>query len=195
MLPPKCDLVLKCQEEDPCQSLIPLPWLPLGDLPPSRPAYCGKTEPINIGLEHTRAPLDTASPQVPTHPWSLGCEDSWKRAKEDWYITRSLYGPEDPFVAPSCPPSSPVHIGNPPAASEPETMFGRKTHVLETPLSGETRCQQEGIPPPIGKRYAAVPKEESLNLFRQMCTFDIIVHSEELAQILYNLFSERLSSK
>jgi hypothetical protein len=101
----------------------------------------------------------------------------------------------NPFAGPSCPPSSPEPTSSLPVQPQPGTMFGKKTPELESRLNGDVPYPPGGIRAPIGKRYAAVPKEETSNLFRQMCTFDIIVHSEELAQILYNLFSERLSSK
>lgn len=178
MLPEKCYLSLEC------------------DSTPKEPLRLDEIrEPISYGLEHAPLALDICSPRDPTPLWSLGSEDSWRKAREDWFITKSSSELQSPAEGYRCPASSPEPIWNRPDQQLPASTYGRKTHVSETPLNGETHCRQGEILPPIGKKYAAVPKEELSNLFRQMCTFDIIVHSEELGQILYNLFSERLASR
>jgi hypothetical protein len=74
-------------------------------------------------------------------------------------------------------------------------MCGRKTPGLENRLNGDVPYPPGGIQAPIGTRYARLPKEELSNLFQQIFMFDIIVHSEELAQILYNHLSEMFESK
>jgi hypothetical protein len=126
---------------------------------------------------------------------SLECEDSWKKAKEDWFTTRFSYGLPNPFVEPSCPPNSPEHTLSQADQLLQENMSGRRKPELATPLSGVAPSLPEGIARPIGKQFVGVPKEEDLNLFHQTFTFDVIMHSEELAQIMYNLFAERLSAR
>jgi hypothetical protein len=174
MLPPKCHLTLECEETQTLQDLM---------------------EPINYGLQQAPLVLDTISPMDRTQVSSLECVDSWKKAKEDWFTTRFSYALPNPFVEPSCPPNSPEHITSQADQPQLESTCGRKTHVLETPLNGERLCRPEEIQPPIGTRYARLPKEDLSSLFHQIYTFDIIVHSEELAQILYSHLGEMLQLK
>jgi hypothetical protein len=174
MLPPKCHLELQCEE---VQSLT------IQDL----------VEPINYGLQRPPLQVDICSPLDLTPVSLLECEDSWRKAKEDWFTTRFSYGRPSPFAEPSCPPPSPVHISSQADQPQPEITSGRKKRESETPLSGDAPCHQEEIPRRIGNQFVGVPKEELLNLSLQMCTFDVIIRSEELAQIMYNLIAERLS--
>lgn len=180
MLPEKCHLELQC---DPPQ------------LSKTTRLFQDLVEPINYGLQRPPLQMDTCSPLDRTPVSSLECEDSWKRAKEDWYTTRFSYGLPDPFAGPSCPPSSPGLTWNPQDLQPPGTTSGKRTPELVTPLNGDAPCPPEGIRKPIGNQYVGVPKEEILNLSQQTCTFDLIIRSVEFAQIMYNLLAERLSAR
>lgn len=177
MLPPKCELSLQCQEET------------------LSPRIDELMEPINYGLQQAPLVMDTCSPRDPTRVGSLECEDNWRKAKEDWFTTRFSYGLPNPFVVPSCPPNSPEPTWSPPDQLLQENMCGKRKPELATPLNGVAPSLPEGIAKPTGKQFVGVPKEEDLNLFHQTFTFDVIMHSEELAQIMYNLFAERLSAR
>lgn len=181
MLPDKCQLDLNCDQPQ---------------LSPSRRiVFQDLVEPINYGLQRAPLQVDTCSPLDRTPVSSLECEDSWKKAKEDWFTTRYSYGLSNPFAGPSCPPSSPEPTWSPPDPLLPENTCGNRRQESGTPLNGDAPYRPEEIRAPIGTRYAKLPKEDVSSLYHQIYTFDIIVHSEELAQIMYNLLSERLSSR
>jgi len=177
MLPPKCQLSLECQEEIQTRTLQDL------------------IEPINYGLQRAPLQTDICSPLDHTPVSLLECEDSWRKAKEDWFTTRFSYGLPNPFAGPSCPPNSPEPILSQADLPLPETTCGKKRPGLETPLNGVAPCQPEGIQKRTGSQYVGVPREEILNAFQRMFTLDIIIRSVELAQIMYNLFAERLSAR
>ena len=188
MLPERCQLTLDCQDGQDQRPQLALEGSRIQTLE-------DLVEPLSYGLQ--RAPLvtDTYSPLDRTPLSSLECEDSWRKAKEAWFTTKFSYGHQNPFAGPSCPPNSPEPIWSQADQLLPESTCGKKTPGSETPLNGDAPCPPEGIRKPIGKQFVGVPKEEDLNLFQQMCTFDVIMHSEELAQIMYNLFAERLSAR
>ncbi len=180
MLPEKCRLELECDQ--PQLSLAPQMFHDL-------------VEPINYGLQRLPLQMDTCSPLDPTPVSSLECEDSWRKAKEDWFTTRFSYGLPNPFAEPSCPPNSPEPTWSPPVQQLQEITCGKKRQGSETPLNGAVPCPPEGIAKPTGNQFVGVPKEDLLNVFQRTSTFDIIIRSEELAQIMYNLLAERLSAR
>jgi hypothetical protein len=180
MLPEKCQLELTCDQ----------PQLSSADL-----VFHDLIEPINYGLQRPPLQLDTCSPLDRTPVSSLECEDSWKRAKEDWFTTRSSYGLPNPFAGPSCPPSSPEPTWNPPGRQQPESTSGKTRPGSANRLNGDVPYPPDVTRAPTGTRYARLPKEELSNLFLQTYTFDIICHSVELGQILYNHLSEMFESR
>ena len=72
---------------------------------------------------------------------------------------------------------------------------GRRSRTSQTDSSGETLNPSEETAQPTGMKYVAVRKRAPSNEFLPMYTYDIIIHSEELAQIIYNLLSGWLQCK
>ena len=73
--------------------------------------------------------------------------------------------------------------------SQPESTAGRTTPASETGSNGERHSRHVVTPDQTGRMYVAVPKEETSTEFQPISTYDIIVRSEELAQIIYNHLS------
>ena len=72
---------------------------------------------------------------------------------------------------------------------QPESTVGRRTPASETGSNGDAHSRRVVTPDQTGRMYVAVPKEETSTEFQPISTFDIIVRSEELGQIIYNHLS------
>lgn len=197
MLPSACSLYLECLEN---KENIPRPMeiaafsMPEVDMCPPGPPGAPRKQPISTGLPHALSPQrDSFLRRDPTPCPSTASGDNWNRVKEAWFTTKSSYAPENPYAEEAYQKFFPSATSSPVVVKPPENMFGRKRHVSGNDSNGETRYPLDETVPMTGKQYVKVPKLENSLLFPQIYTCDIIVHCEELAQILYNLLSERLA--
>ena len=193
---PDCLLYLEClpenKENQRPMEIAAFSEPEVGSVHPGPPGAPRK--PINIGLPLAPStPRDSYLRRAPTPTPLVESEDNWNRVREAWFTTRSSSEQQNPYAGEAFQNCSPSATWSLPDPMPQENMSGKRRHESENRLNGETRYPLDGTLPMTGKQYVKVPKLEASNLFPQIYMLDIILHSDELAQILYNLLSERLA--